>query len=343
MPPRALLRSPLAAAALLALAATAPLHAQLAPAAGEPSAAPAADWSRADSIALHAPQAAEASVPALAAYLTAGLETEAEKARAIYRWVTENVGYATGGSQSPDAVLRRRTGTCDGYAFLFQALGRQAGLVVEYVDGEAKGEGVRSGEAGGGHGWNAVKIDGQWRLVDATWGASDPWGGGRYQQHFHDFYFLTPPEKLIWSHRPMAGGWQLLPEPVSGGTFRRRPLVSRTLWELGIPAEEVARAAATPGFGEFVRTSERSGERPVRVERAPLERRLRRGQAYEFALRAPGAAEVKVATPTTPWPRLARDGDLFTGTVTAAGGALQVMVVYPDDPTGEVVLLYDVS
>jgi uncharacterized protein (TIGR03000 family) len=41
------------------------------------------------------------------------------------------------------------------------------------------------------HAWNAVKLDGEWHLVDATWGA----GGIKDKQFvkkFKDYYFLAP-------------------------------------------------------------------------------------------------------------------------------------------------------
>lgn len=160
----------------------------------------------------------------LAAHLTAHLGSDAQKARAIYRWITANVDYdiaalAQGDlrTQQPQVVLRTGRAVCHGYALLFNALAAEAGLESRLIRGFSKGVGDLAGGRPAvkpDHAWNAVLVDGQWRLVDATWGAgylSD----GRFVRRFSEHYFLTSPAQFVYDHFPEDSKWQLLDKPLS--------------------------------------------------------------------------------------------------------------------------------
>ncbi|HEX8432199.1 MAG TPA: transglutaminase domain-containing protein, partial [Longimicrobium sp.] len=155
------------------------------------------DYRAADSVALATP--AEASSPAvLAARLTAGLATDREKARSIYRWMTHNIEYdadAFFGNrfaiplQTPQAVLRRRKAVCEGFSLLYVTLARSAGLEAVEVIGFAK---AFSGDVNNPvrrqkHAWNAVRVDGRWHALDTSWGAGDI-EGRRFVRRFRGFY-----------------------------------------------------------------------------------------------------------------------------------------------------------
>ena len=138
-------------------------------------------YQRIDTHVLQTPNQMETSVQTLAAYLVKPARNEHEKIRAIFRWVTENIAYDTDGyfsgqygDLSPDGVLKSRRAVCDGYAGLFNMLGEAAGLEVVIVTGYSKGYSYAVGDTYDGttnHAWNAVMIDNQWHLLDATWGA----------------------------------------------------------------------------------------------------------------------------------------------------------------------------
>ncbi|MGC4019538.1 MAG: transglutaminase domain-containing protein [Muricomes sp.] len=57
-------------------------------------------------------------------------------------------------------VLQKNKGVSEGYAKAFAALGMAAGLDCVYVTGE--------NASGDSCAWNYVKIDGQWKVVDAA-------------------------------------------------------------------------------------------------------------------------------------------------------------------------------
>ena len=186
-------------------------------------------FTRADAYADAAPRSVEQSVPSLAAYLARSGRDELTRSRTLYRWVTRNIEYdATGfrsgnyGDLSPEGVLRRRVSVCDGYSHLVQALGVAMGLQVEVVRGWSKGYSYAAGQRFNGrenHSWNAVRIDGQWRLMDATWGSGYLDERLKFFRDFQEHYFLTSPDAFIFDHFPSDPRWELLDRPLSMAEF----------------------------------------------------------------------------------------------------------------------------
>ncbi|BCW97874.1 MAG: hypothetical protein KatS3mg024_0701 [Armatimonadota bacterium] len=188
-------------------------------------------YARADAVALAVRSEHAASIASLARALTAGLTSDEERARAIFRWIAENVSYSArtpASSGGVDAVLRSRTAACEGYAGLFAAICRAAGMEAQVVGGYSKGYHYRAGGALSpkpDHAWNAVKIDGVWRLVDCTWGTGYLDDSGRFHRLFNSHYFLTPPEEFIFDHLPEDPKWQLLPRPLSREEYHQLVMV----------------------------------------------------------------------------------------------------------------------
>jgi len=202
------------------------------------SALAASVFAEVDRHALAAPASVEGDLESLAAYLARGASNDREKARAIFRWITDRINYdslslKTGihPDSSPENALRTRLVVCDGFSRLFEALGTRMGLEVEYVVGH-----VKSGDGdpfdGPGHAWNAVKVDGRWQLLDATWGGGslDPKTGAAEKQ-FRDYYFLTPPERLISTHLPEEERWQNLDHPITKEEFLASPALREPFFE----------------------------------------------------------------------------------------------------------------
>lgn len=176
-----------------------------------------------------APATATRSVSTLAAYLTGPVTSDTLKARALFTWLAYNIrydaaGFRTGqcGPQSAEAVLAQRVSVCAGYANLFQALAQACRLDSRVVSGYGKGVGFGVGRQSltqPNHAWNAVRIDGQWRLLDSTWGAGYLSPTGEFVRAFNAHYFLTPPELFVFDHLPEDPQWQLLNLPVSMQRF----------------------------------------------------------------------------------------------------------------------------
>lgn len=101
--------------------------------------------------------------------LTAGKNSETEKAKAIYNWVSNNISYdweAYNGGESTtksDAfyVYYFQTGVCSEYVKLTHFMFTMAGLPATSIFSDSLN-----------HAWNGVYVDGKWILLDTTW---DEW------------------------------------------------------------------------------------------------------------------------------------------------------------------------
>lgn len=186
---------------------------------------------------------AEGDVAAIAAQLTTPFSTELEKARAIYTYVATSMEYdckefhrspedrkARTREEILDRALEKNLGVCAGYAILFDALCKAAGLNSEYVRGYARlsPRAPAPDRLRPNHAWNVVQIDGKWQLVDATWssGYSNP-EVTKFTAAFDDYYFMTPPEKFFQRHWPEEAQWQLMETEQSAEDFVAQPHFSR--------------------------------------------------------------------------------------------------------------------
>ncbi|MFA6372069.1 MAG: transglutaminase domain-containing protein [Methanothrix sp.] len=201
-----------------------------------------------DRHALNAPTSAQATVESLAAYLIKPAKNDREKARAIFRWITENIdydleAYFTGniGSTNYTDVLKSRRSVCIGYSDLFSSLAQEAGLEVVKIRGYGKGYSYRPGESFTGpfnHAWNAVRINGSWYLMDSTWGAGFVSGDGKYVRLFDDHFFMTKPSQFIFNHFPEDARWQLLDEPISKEEFENLVYLESDFFNLGLKLDQ---------------------------------------------------------------------------------------------------------
>lgn len=106
----------------------------------------------------------------LAALLTQNAGSGAEKLRAIYEYVIQNITYdydeinRIDSEYIPDIdnVLESKKGICYDYAAVMASLLREAGIPAKLLMG------YRSDNENY-HAWNQALVDGRWITVDATW------------------------------------------------------------------------------------------------------------------------------------------------------------------------------
>lgn len=202
------------------------------------------EFAAADAYALSIPKSEASTVDHLAAVLAKGAKNDREKARIIYRWIAKNISYDTHaffsgdfGDMSAKSVLKTMTGICDGYAQLFVALATSTGLHAERIGGNSKGYGYVVGskiEGPKNHAWNAVQIDGVWRLVDCTWGAGYIDEKKNFVERFSDYFFLTPPDQFIYDHLPDNPEQQFLSPPVSKESYENLVNVQPLFFRYGL-------------------------------------------------------------------------------------------------------------
>ncbi|MFO0650989.1 MAG: transglutaminase domain-containing protein [Polyangiales bacterium] len=180
----------------------------------------------------------ETSPRAVGLYLASRESDPWKLARAVHDYVADRVAYDVDSyrsgvypPQDADTTFRSRKSVCAGYAALFEAVGRAAGLEVETVVGRARGM-VATG-MGEGHAWSAVKLGGRWHLIDTTWDAGYVSADG-FHKRYGTMYFLTPPEAFVTRHFPDEPRWQLLDAPRSPGEFMRAPALDPEFFAYGL-------------------------------------------------------------------------------------------------------------
>ena len=218
------------------------------------------------------PRSVQTSVAAVGKYLAERIADKRRLVKALHDFVVLRLDYdvATARLSGDDRftapvgkrpsqravdVFTARRGVCEGYARLMVALGKAAGIEIAYItgfireagrhiDGDATDDAVKASLEGSRHAWNAVKVDGQWLLVDATW--DNPVGGKRGpDDRVLSTYLMTPPHLFRLDHLPEETAWQLSQVPLSAGEFARQPLLGPRIGELGITLEQPTRSKIT--------------------------------------------------------------------------------------------------
>lgn len=176
------------------------------------------DFSAPDHHATLFPRQSVHSLQTLAQQLTSDFPSSTDKARAIFTWLHHNINYDTvsffaGNVQAstPNSTLQSGLAVCEGYASLFTTLATHAGLESVVIGGHGKGYGYTPLKSGAtlpsynaGHAWNAVRIDnGEWKLIDACWGAGHVQGAGMpYVSRFEPRFFTMSNEEFGIKHFP---------------------------------------------------------------------------------------------------------------------------------------------
>lgn len=280
-----------------------------------------------DAYALATPASAESTPTALVQYLSQPARTDTEKARVIFRWVTDRISYDVDAyfsnnltKMSAENVLQRRRSICDGYAALFERLAHEAGMEAVSISGYAKAYGHVPGTHFDrpNHTWNAIKIDGQWRLIDTTWGAGYV-RNGKYVKVLTETFFLPTPEQMIFTHLPADDAWQLQSTPrLTKAQFEAMPDVEPAFFHLGIAGKEAWQQMSAPGFSGFVRTYDLPYHLAI-VEHAPLSYKLHMEETQHFAIQSDNFEQMAIVQ-NNQWTALTKDGPVFTSDFTAHGG-----------------------
>jgi len=135
----------------------------------------------------------------------------------------------------PENVLRNRIAMSQGFAALFHTMAEMAGIESEIIRGHSRALGEYRLPGGmrplREHTWNAVKINGSWRLIDVTLGSGllrfsySPQGEtlGSVSM-YRPFFFMPEPEELLFINFPAEPRWQLVQNLITFEQFRNRPI-----------------------------------------------------------------------------------------------------------------------
>ncbi|XP_067679021.1 hillarin-like [Haliotis asinina] len=188
--------------------------------------------------------------------LTENLVSDLEKARAIYRWITVkdlNVMEfdETIAEDTPMGLLRGIKFGTETYHVLFMRLCSYCGLHCVEIKGHSKSVGYEPGMEitpdTFQNTWNAVLIDGDWRLIQCNWGArhlvlnkdkekdkDKPKKRDQIRYQYDEHYFLTDPDEFIQEFWPYEQKWQLLVTPITLPEFEALPFVRSVFFHYGM-------------------------------------------------------------------------------------------------------------
>lgn len=179
-------------------------------------------------------------------YIKDKLKSDEKLANFFYHWIGRNISYDHEGlaqvkegiipsddfysNQDEYDVYESRKGVCAGYANLYKwfmdELDIEAVLIIGYIRDPRNHYVELNKDDNYRHGWNAIKLNNEWKLVDTTWGNSnDPTQS--------EYYFDINPEWLIITHYPEESKWQLLDEPLSLEEFNKSKYISPVWFHLG--------------------------------------------------------------------------------------------------------------
>jgi len=183
------------------------------------------EYAKLDSKALQLPDSSTTSTDKIASYINAHFNGSAEKTRAIFIWVANNIQYdvdnmfAINFYEEPGEriakVLKTKKGICANYAALFTDICEKAGISSFVVEGYTKQKGFVDYIP---HAWCAARVDSSWLLFDPTWG-SGYINNGKFVRRINNDYFKARPEFFIKDHMPFDYLWQFLYYPVTSQEF----------------------------------------------------------------------------------------------------------------------------
>ena len=206
------------------------------------------DFQEVDRYARNAPKNVQ-SIDELVSYFSSIQAKPIEKARMIYVWLTDNISYDSKaynlkniGDNSSSTVFKTKKAVCVGFANLYTDLGEKLGLEIETISGVAKGyefeENVSDDlEESINHAWNAIRIDGEWRVFDATWGEgygmSNKKGKLESTKKFDETWFNVNPVNTLFTHFPEDMNKQYINNPIRFESFLTLPYLLPSAFNSG--------------------------------------------------------------------------------------------------------------
>lgn len=190
----------------------------------------------------------------LAAQINQDFKSDLHKARATFFWLTKNIRYNIKEYNNPvrrryrieyaseeeknyklqavkdklvAAMFLNKTGVCEEYAQSFKKICDLLGIEAEVIKGYTRNSANEIGTTASttNHAWNAVKINGDWLLLDATWAAGYN-NGDKWIREFNDYFFDIPKHKILKTHYADNSLWVLRFGRMSLDEFYQQPIYS---------------------------------------------------------------------------------------------------------------------
>ena len=186
--------------------------------------------------------------------------SDLNKVRAAFFWLTKNIRYNLQEYYNPrqrkyqfrykseeekaqklqaikdqlvNNAFRTKMGVCEEYAQSFKKICDLLNIDSQVIKGNVRSNANEIGqiESSTNHAWNAVKINGYWIILDATWAAGYEYNG-RWIRKFNNYFFNMPKDKIFKTHLPEDQLWVLRFGRMNIQEFYNQPIYSQTFLSL---------------------------------------------------------------------------------------------------------------
>ncbi|KAF2769768.1 hypothetical protein EJ03DRAFT_88103 [Teratosphaeria nubilosa] len=149
---------------------------------------------------------------------------DVQRLRAIFTWVAERITWEEDyeGQLDTRRVISTKRGCSQEIAMLVREMCTAEGMYAEEVQGYLKSPGENLNLdtiAQPNHWWNAVIVDGEWRIMDCSLASPTNPRRGFYSsassQTAESWYFLALPSEICYTHIPLLPEQQHMVPPVS--------------------------------------------------------------------------------------------------------------------------------
>ncbi|RAL61550.1 hypothetical protein DID88_009589 [Monilinia fructigena] len=158
-------------------------------------------------------------------YVCRPYRSDIQKLRAIFTWVSEKITWEEGfDNETSDSrrVIQTKHGSSEEVAFLVMDMCKAIGIHAEVIRGYLKSPGEipdMGPMPHPNHFWNAVVIDGEWRIMDCSLASPSHPRRSLYtsasSQYAEPWWFLTRPTEICWTHIPEQHVDQHLCPPIA--------------------------------------------------------------------------------------------------------------------------------
>ncbi|KAK5137798.1 hypothetical protein LTR08_007370 [Meristemomyces frigidus] len=170
-------------------------------------------------------------------YICRPHRSDVQRLRAIFTWVSERITWEEDfeGRLDTRRVIQTKRGCSQEIAILVREMCSAVGLYAEEVHGylKAPGEVLDLGTiARPNHWWNAVIVDGEWRIMDCALANPTNPRRGSYScansQVAESWYFLARPMEICYTHIPLLPEQQHIVPPVEHEVLMTLPCACPT-------------------------------------------------------------------------------------------------------------------
>ena len=170
--------------------------------------------------------------------ITAGCQSDYEKAKAIYQWECANIAYDVDYQiYHADECWELKKGVCQAYSELFVMLASHCGLQAHLASGFCRNSNHLEGD--GDHAWVVANTEQGSIIIDPTWGAGYVSGDGFTFYENNMSWFDADPKLAIFTHFPNNTVDQLISPEITFAQYRDLPLIAPVVSQAGWKGQEV--------------------------------------------------------------------------------------------------------